>query len=170
MISEKMAEALSRQINYELYSAYLYMSMAAYANDISLKGATNWFTIQVKEEMSHGKRMYDYIESQGAKPALYAIEQPPADFESILKAFEQTLAHEKMVTGRINDLANLALEEKDHATHIFLQWFITEQVEEEETAKEIVDRLKLAGDTGPGLFMVDGELAARGMAASAGEE
>lgn len=170
MISEKMSEALSQQINAELYSAYLYMAIASYTNELSLKGATNWFMIQVQEEMAHAKKMYDYVESQGRRPALYAIDQPPAEFKSLLDAFDHTLAHEKKVTGLINDLANLALEEKDHATHIFLQWFITEQVEEEETASEIVNRLKMAGDSGPGLFMVDGELAARVMTVAASAE
>jgi ferritin len=170
MITEEMSEALSRQINAEFYSAYLYMSMASYSNAMSLKGAANWFYIQAQEEMAHTKKMYDYIESQGSRPALYAIDQPPSDFKSLLHAFEETLAHEKMVTGRIADLANLAHDEKDHATQIFLQWFVTEQVEEEETAQGIVDRLKLAGDSGPGLFMVDGELAARVLTVPAGAE
>jgi ferritin len=161
MISKKMTEALNNQINAELYSAYLYLAMSSYASHNGLPGVANWMNIQAKEEMTHAERFYNYVNSQGAHVVLQAIECPPSDFDSALAIFEQTLEHEQKVTSLINDLANLAVEEKDHATQIMLQWFVSEQVEEEESANDILTKLKLAGEQGGGLFMIDKELAAR---------
>lgn len=161
MISEKTVEALNSQINAELFSAYLYLSMSAYSESVGLKGAANWFFVQAQEEMAHAQRFYNYVNSQGGRVILQAIEQPASEFNSLLHAFEETLEHEKKVTALINGLVDLASGESDHATAIMLQWFVSEQVEEEESAGEIIDRLRLAGETGAGLFMVDNELATR---------
>lgn len=161
MISKEMTKALNKQINAELYSAYLYMSMSAYASFTGLKGAANWFTVQAKEEMIHAQMFYDYIVRQSEHVNLMAIEQPPTKFKSLKDLYEQGLAHEKKVTAMINNLVNLAGDQKDHATDIFLQWFVTEQIEEEENARDILDRVKLAGDAGAAVFMIDNELATR---------
>ena len=133
MISDKMLKSLSHQINREIYSGYLYLGMAAYATEIGLNGVANWFTVQMREEFDHANRIYDYVVQQGGRVILEAIEQPPQDFSSITDLFEKTLAHEKQVTAMINDLVVQALEEKDKATDIMLQWFVTEQVEEGKT-------------------------------------
>ena len=161
MISDKMTEALNDQINKELYSSYLYLSMSSYAAHIGLPGVANWFYVQAQEELSHVERFYAYINSQGQRVILGAIEKPESDFTSALAMFEAALEHEQFVTGRVNDLVNLAVEERDHASQIFLQWFVTEQVEEEENASDIIAKLRLAGDQGGGLFMIDKELASR---------
>ena len=161
MISEKMVNALNEQINKEIYSAYLYMSMSAYSTFIGLKGFANWFMVQYQEEMTHAMKIYDYINDQGAQVKLMAISQLPTDFESPLDMFEKTLDHEKFVTKSINGLVDLAIEEKDHATNIFLQWFVTEQIEEEGNDNDIIAKLKLVGSEGNGLFMLDKELAQR---------
>ena len=161
MLTDKMKEALNKQINGEIYSAYLYLSMSAYSEYIGLKGVANWFMVQYKEEMEHAMKIYSYINSQGGQVKLMAVDQPPTEFESPLDMFEKTLKHEKSVTKRINDLVNLAIEEKDHATQIFLQWFVTEQVEEEANDSDIISKLKLAGTEGNALLMIDKELATR---------
>ncbi|MDY6911401.1 MAG: ferritin [Chloroflexota bacterium] len=161
MLSEKMVEALNTQINREMYSAYLYMSMSAHSMHIGLKGFANWFMVQYQEEMVHAMKFYDYLNSQGGKVKLLDIEAPPTDFDSPLDMFEKTLAHEKKVTRLIHDLVDLAIAEKDHATNIFLQWFVTEQIEEEGNDNDIIAQLKLMGDEGNALFMIDKELATR---------
>ena len=161
MISEKMVAALNNQINAELYSAYLYLSMSSCASFKGLKGGAQWFFVQAQEEMMHAQRLYDYVNSVGAQVKLAAIDGPPTAFDSLKQMLEDTLAHEKKVTALINGLVDLAVEEKDHATEIFLQWFVTEQIEEEESANDILSQLKLAGDEGSGLFMIDRELGAR---------
>lgn len=161
MISEKMADALNRQINAEIYSAYLYMAMSSWATHGGMSGSSKWFFCQAQEEMTHALRLYNYVTSQGRRGVMDTIEQPKGEFESLLNAFEETLAHEKLVTSMINGLADLASEEKDHATSIMLQWFVSEQVEEEESAQEVVDKLKLGGCDGSGLYLIDKELGAR---------
>ncbi len=160
MISEKMAKEVNNQIREEAYSAYLYLSMSAFATNIGLQGTANWFFVQAQEEMTHAHKFYNYLNSQGQRVILQAIAQPPAAFKSALELFTLALKHENHITARINLLSDLAVKEKDHATQIFLQWFVTEQIEEEENATEIIGQLKLAGD-GSGLFLVDRELAAR---------
>ena len=160
MLSEKMEEALNEQINKEMYSAYLYMAMSAHSKHIGLDGFANWFMVQYQEEMTHAMKIYDYINEQGGKVKLKAIKEPPSEFESPLDMFEKTLEHEKFITKSINELMDLAIKENDHATQIFLHWFVTEQIEEEANDNEIIAKLKLVGD-GNGLFMLDKELAAR---------
>lgn len=161
MISPKMTAALNTHLNKELYSAHLYLSMSSYATYIGLKGTANWFMVQYQEEMVHFMKFYGYINSQGQHVQLGGLEPIPAEFASFLDLFEKTLAHEQIITRCINELMDLAITEKDHATQIFLQWFITEQIEEEENDREIIGKLKLIGDHGHGLLMLDTELAAR---------
>ena len=161
MLSERITEALNKQINNEIYSAYLYLSMSAHSTFIGLKGFANWFMVQYQEEMVHAMKIYDYINAQGGQVKLMAVAQPPTEFGSPLEMFEKTLEHEKFVTKCFNDLVDLAIEEKDHASNIFLQWFVTEQIEEEANDNEIISKLKLVGKEGNGLFMIDKELAAR---------
>jgi ferritin len=161
MISDKMTEALNEQVNREMYSAYLYMSMSAHCNQAGLKGFANWFMVQYHEEMLHAMKIYEYIQRQGAAVALAAIKAPPASFASPMDMFTQTLAHEQFITRSINDLMELAIAEKDHASQIFLEWYVTEQVEEEENDNDILAQLRLIGDNPQGLMMLDRELAAR---------
>lgn len=160
MISTNMARHLNAQINKEMYSAYFYLALSAYAEAANLRGAAAWFMAKHKEETTHGLKMYRYLLDQDARVELGAVAAPPADVGGPLDMFERTLNHEREVTGAINELVDAALSEKDHATNIFLQWFVTEQIEEEATVKEILGRLRLVGDKGEGLFMIDNELAA----------
>jgi ferritin len=145
----------------ELYSAQLYLSMSSYANHIGLKGAATWFMVQYQEEMLHFMKFYGYVNSQGERAQLGPMEAVPYEFASLLDLFEKTLAHEQTITGCINDLMDLAIEGKDHASQIFLQWFVTEQIEEEENDREIIAKLKLIGDNGQGVLMLDNELGTR---------
>lgn len=161
MLSKKMTAALNKHLNTELYSAHLYLSMSSYANAAGLKGAANWFMVQYQEEMLHFMKFYNYINSQGEQAKLGTIDAPPSEFTTLLAMFEQTLKHEMFITTCINELTELAVKEKDHATQIFLQWFVTEQVEEEENDREIIGKLKLIGDNGYGLLMLDSDLGTR---------
>lgn len=161
MISKKMVQALNKQVNNEIYSAYLYLSMSSYTNFIGLKGAANWFMVQYQEEMVHAMKIYDYVNSQGNHAQLAAIAAPPTEFGTLLSMFEQTLKHEQFITNCINELMDLAIKEKDHATQIFLQWFVTEQIEEEGNDNDIIAKLKLIGDSPQGLMMIDRDMAAR---------
>jgi len=161
MLSQKMRQTLNEQINREMYSAYLYLSMSAHAQDIGLPGFANWFMVQYKEETEHAMRIYNYIIEQGGKVELKAIDEPLSEFKDPMDMFKKTLKHEQFITKSINDLVDLAVKEKDHATQIFLQWFVTEQVEEEANDNDIIAKLELAGGKGNGLFMIDKELAQR---------
>lgn len=161
MVSKKMQDALNGQMNAELYSAYLYLAMAAYYEDSDLPGFANWMRVQAQEEMTHAMKFYDYLVQRGARVVLDTIEKPPFEWESPLNVSEHVLAHEKKVTGLINDLVNFALEEKDHATNNFLQYFVAEQVEEEESVGSVLQKVRLAVDSSSGLLMVDSELAQR---------
>ena len=161
MLTKKMEKALNEQINKEMYSAYLYMSMSSHSTNIGLPGFANWFMVQYKEEMEHAMKIYDYVNSQGGKVKLMAINEPPSDFKDPMDMFQKTLKHEQFVTKCINELVDLSIKEKDHATQIFLQWFVTEQIEEEGNDNDIISKLDLAGLKGNGLFMVDKELSAR---------
>ena len=161
MISKKMVEALNNQINKEMYSAYLYLSMSAHSTFIGLKGFANWFMIQVQEEISHAQKMYNYINDRGGKVKLMLIEEPLYEFESPMNMFEKTLKHEQFITNSINELVDLAIKENDHATQIFLQWYVTEQIEEEGNDNDIIAKLKFIGKDGNGLLMLDKELGAR---------
>ncbi|OYT59975.1 ferritin [Thermoplasmatales archaeon ex4484_30] len=161
MLSQRMLEELNKQVNAELYSAYLYLSMAAYFESINLKGFANWMRVQAQEELTHAMRFFDYINERGGVVKLAAIEQPPTEWKSPLDVFEATYKHEVKVTGMINSLVNLAMKEKDHATYNMLQWFVAEQVEEEASADEIRQQLKLIGKDGRGILMLDRELGQR---------
>jgi ferritin len=161
MISDTMTQALNEQVNREMYSAYLYMSMSAHCNQEGLKGFANWFMVQYHEEMFHAMKIYEYIERQGAKVHLAAIQAPPSTFESPLDMFSKTLAHEQSITASINQLMDLAIQEKDHATQIFLAWYVSEQVEEEENDNDIIAQLKLIRDNPQGMMMLDRELGGR---------
>jgi ferritin len=161
MLSKKMEKALNVQINREMYSAYLYMSMSAHSNSIGLPGFSNWFMVQYKEEMEHAMKIYDYVNSQGGKIKLMAIDEPISDFKDPMDMFKKTLKHEQFITKCINELVELSINEKDHATQIFLQWFVTEQIEEEGNDNDIISKLELAGSKGNGLFMIDKELSTR---------
>jgi len=161
MLSDNMQAALNKQLNAELYSGYLYLSMNAYFKTLNLDGFANWMYYQAQEELTHGMKFYDFINQRGGQVTLDLIEAPPASWESPLAAFEATLAHEQKVTGLINDLMEVALTERDHATQIFLQWFVSEQVEEEESVGGVLEQLKLMGAAKGGLFMIDRELAKR---------
>lgn len=149
MVNEKMEAALNAQINAEIYSGYLYLSMASYFEDIDLAGFANWMRVQASEELEHGMKIFE------------AIEKPQTEWDSPLAAFEHVLSHEKTVTGLINNLVDLAIAEKDHATNNFLQWFVEEQVEEEENAMEILAKVRLAGDNNSILYTLNEEFAGR---------
>jgi ferritin len=161
MLKPKMLKALNEQINAEMYSSYLYLSMAAYFHSISLAGFAGWMRSQVQEELFHGMKFYDYVAERGGKITLETIEKPEGVWKSPLEAFKHILRHEVLVTGMINELMELAVNEKDFATQNFLQWFVAEQVEEEATAGEIVDKLKLIKEDTSGLFFLDAELGRR---------
>jgi ferritin len=161
MINDKIIESFNRQINEELFSSYLYLSMSAYFEDIGLKGFSTWMKVQAQEEVAHGMKFYKFLLERGAKVKLEAIKAPQTSWESPLKAFEDALNHEVFITDCINKLVNLSFELKDHPASSFLKWFIDEQVEEESTASDIVSKLKFAGESGGALLMLDRELGAR---------
>lgn len=161
MSNKVLEKALNEQLNAELYSSYLYLSISAYFSDAGLAGFANWMRIQAQEERDHAMMFYDYIIERGGKVLLTEIAAPRTEWENPVAAFEQVLEHEQKVTSLINNLADLAISEKDHATNIFLQWFISEQVEEEASAKDVLSKLKLIGGEGNGMFSLDKDLAAR---------
>ncbi len=165
MLKPKMQEALNRQINAELFSSYLYLSMAAYFESAGLGGMAGWMQVQAAEEQNHAMRLFAFVNERDGRVLLDAIDKPKADWSAPLEAFQEAYQHEQKVTALINDLVDLATGEKDHATVSFLQWFVNEQVEEEATARAICDKLKLVGDNGPALLMMDAELARRPAAA-----
>ena len=161
-ISEKMEKALTRQLNRELYSAYLYLGMSSYFESMNLKGFASWMRVQSEEELIHAMKFFSYILQKGGKALMQDIESPGNDWKTTVEVFEKSLEHEQLVSSLINELVNLAVTEKDHATNTFLQWFVSEQVEEEASFDEVLQKLKLLGkDTGSGLFMLDQELGAR---------
>ena len=155
-------QALNMQINAELFAAYIYLSMAAYFEDANLSGFGHWMRQQSNEEMGHAMKLFDYVIERGGRVTLEAIDAPPADFASPLDVFQKALAHEQKVTGLIGNLYELAVQHKDYPTQIMLQWFIEEQVEEEDTAGSIVAQLEMAGDHPAALLVFDREMAARG--------
>jgi len=161
MINVKMEEAVNSQINKELYSSYLYLSMSAFLERQNLNGFANWMKIQSQEEYLHAMKFYAYLIQKGGKVTLLQIDKPKTEWRSILEAYEDTYVHELTVTESIDNLVNLALEVKDHATNSFLQWFVNEQVEEESNVTKILDELRMIGDNKTGLFMLDRELAQR---------
>lgn len=161
MLKAKMQEAMNEQIKWEAYSAYLYLSMSAYFTSINLNGFANWMRVQAMEEMTHAMKFYDFINDRAGRVTLLDIEAPPHAWDSPLAVFEEAYKHEVHVSERIDNLVNLAIEERDHASNTFLQWFVTEQVEEEASADEVVQKLKLIGNDGGGLFVLDQELGQR---------
>ena len=161
MLKNTVQDAINEQINKELYSAYLYLAMAAYFEANNLPGFAHWMQKQYGEETGHALKFYRYVNERGGRVFLKAIDEPQAEFGSPLKAFEQTLEHERFVTSSIHKLYELALEEKDYATQSLLKWYIDEQVEEEANASYIVETLKQLGEKGNGLIMLDRQLAQR---------
>ncbi|HOX39757.1 MAG TPA: ferritin [Candidatus Brocadiia bacterium] len=161
MIGKKMEAAINEQINAELYSAYLYASMASYFASKGLKGFANWMKIQCGEEVAHAMRFYGHVLDRGGRVLMKAIKGPETEWASPLAVFEAVAVHEAKVTALINGLVKLARKEEDEAALAALQWFVTEQIEEEANAADIVQKLKLMGDSPQGLFMMDAELGAR---------
>lgn len=161
MIKQRVADAINEQINAELYSAYLYLSMAAYFEEENLSGFANWMRVQFEEEQFHGLKLFNYLHERGGRVTLQAIDKPKTDWDSIINVFEETLEHERHVTSLINNLMDIALEESDHATASFLRWYIDEQVEEESAAEGILTQLKFIEGQGNAILMMDREFAAR---------
>jgi ferritin len=161
MLSKKILDAINEQINFELSSAYLYLSMAAHFDAEALPGFAHWMRAQYREETGHAMKFYGYIYDRGGAVTLKAIPQPQTKFKGPLEVFRQVLEHERKVTASINNIYALALKEDDFATQGFLQWFIKEQVEEEKNASDIIDMLKMTGESGPTLIMADRHLASR---------
>ena len=156
-----MQDALNAQVNAEMYSAYLYLSMESFFKSLNLNGFANWMRVQTQEEMMHAMKIYDFIYERGGRVLLKTVEGPQTKWDSPLAVFEAVLKHEQKVTSLINDLVDLAIEEKDHATNSFLQWFVNEQVEEEASADEKVRQLKMMENAPGGMFMLDRELGQR---------
>ena len=161
MLSKKMLKELNIQIMYEMFSAYYYLSMAAYLDDLNLAGFANFFKIQYKEEVDHAMKFYNYIYEQGGNVKLQAIDQPKTEFKSPEEIFKLSWEHEQFVTSRIYILMDLAKKEKDYSSESFLKWFVDEQVEEESNMKGLLDKVKLVGKNGNGLLMIDMELTKR---------
>ena len=161
MLNKKMEDALNAQLNAELYSAYLYLSMAAYLESLNLSGMSSWMRVQFQEEQFHATMFFDFILERRGKVSLKAIAEPPVEWKDDVDIFETTLAHEQKVTGLINDLVYLARDQRDNASEIFLQWFVKEQVEEESTADSILGKLKLAQGSPQAILMMDQQLGGR---------
>ena len=161
MLSDKLQKALSDQVNAEYHSAYIYLAMSASADQMGLKGAAHWLFAQAQEEMAHGTQIYQYILERGALPTFAAIDLPPTNHTSIHEMFEMVFAHEQKVTKSINAIATLAMQEHDHACYQFMMWFVNEQVEEEASASDILDKLKFIGDNKGLLLSLDNELGTR---------
>ena len=161
MLSESLTKALSDQVNAEYYSAYLYLSMSACADQLGLKGAAHWLFAQAQEEMAHGTNMYQYILERGAKPSFAEISAPQSDFSDLKQIFEMVLEHEQHVTQRINAIASMAMQEHDHACYQFIMWYVNEQVEEESSASDVLSKVQMIGDNSGLLLTLDTELGAR---------
>ncbi len=161
MLNQKLEDAINEQITAEFYSAYLYLSMAAYFSAMNLSGFENWMKVQTQEELFHGMKFYTYVNEKGGRVVMEAIEKPDIDWAHPASVFEHIYKHEQKVTALINSLMDLAIQENDHATNIFLQWFVTEQVEEEASASAILEKLKMIGDNSNALLMLDKELGTR---------
>jgi ferritin len=161
MIKDSLAKALSDQVNAEYYSAYLYLSMSAYADRSGYKGVANWLAVQAKEEMAHGTHIYQYLLERGAVPAFQDVKAPQTSYESLQGVFEKVLAHERHVTELINQIASLALNEKDHAAYNFIQWYVDEQVEEAAEAEDLAVKFSRIGGNSALLYTVDAQLGAR---------
>ncbi|MDQ3921233.1 MAG: ferritin [Actinomycetota bacterium] len=162
MLGKAVQDAMNEQIRNELYSAYQYLSMAAYCESANLPGFAHWMRTQAREEVEHAVKFYDFILDRNGRVLLLAIDQPHVEFGSALEVFEEALEHERRVTTMINDLYELAVKENDYASQTFLQWFVAEQVEEEKNAGDVVETLKMIGDKSEALFLLDRELGRRG--------
>lgn len=160
-MNKKVVEAITEQVNKELYSAYLYMAMEQYLEDQDMSGMASWMYQQALEEQFHARKMMKYLNSRGEKVVLKQIDEPKVEWASVKEVFDNVLEHEQFVTSSINDIQSIAVDIKDYATMNFLQWFIDEQVEEEEAATDLIKQLKLIGDNGYGLLMLDKEMAQR---------
>ena len=160
-MNQKVQDALNKQINAELHSAYIYLSMSAHFEERSLSGMAQWMRLQAEEEMGHTMRLYDFVHARGGTVILEAVEGPPTEWGTPVSIFEAALAHEKKITGMIHDLYALATEERDYPAQSMLQWFVDEQVEEEDNVGNVVDQLKMVSDDLPGLLLMDRELGAR---------
>ena len=161
MLDAKIQDALNKHLNEELFSAYVYMSMAAYFESLNLTGMAQWMKTQVQEELMHASKFVDFIHDRGGRVILAEIAAPKSDWNSPLNAFDEAYEHERHISSCIGKLVDLAIAESDHPLNTFLQWFVNEQVEEEATVEAIVQKLKLVGDNGVALFMLDGELGKR---------
>ena len=161
MIKKEVLKAINEQINAETYSAYMYLSMCAYFEEMGLSGFANWMKIQYQEESAHALKFFNYLTERNGRVALKAVDQVPVDFDGIVDVFEKTLAHEIHVTELINNLMDVAVAANDHATQSFLKWFVDEQVEEEANVEKILATLKLINGQGNGIFMMDRELTQR---------
>jgi ferritin len=161
MITKKMEKALNEQINKEMYTSNLYLSMCSYFLDKDLDGIANFFRVQSQEELFHAQKQFDYIHDAGGKATISALDAPPTNFKSTIEVFQKTLAHEQLVSKSINNLAKLAMQESDFATYAFLQWFLTEQVEEEATVNNLLSKLKMIGDNTSALYLLNTELKTR---------
>ena len=161
MLDSDMQDAINTQIRNEYYSSYLYLSMSAYCESRNFPGCASWLRRQSEEELVHAMKLFDYMVDRGARVVLESIDQPPSEFGTLLEVFEEVLEHEREVTGMINSLYDLAVSQNDHATAVALHWFIEEQVEEEKSAEEVVEKLKLASDNGAALMILDADLGSR---------
>ena len=161
MISQGVQDAINEQINHEFFSAYIYLSMSAYFEHSNLPGFANWMKVQAQEEVTHGMKLFDFINDRGGRVMLKPIEGPPTEFKGPLNVFEQALKHEQAVTKMIHNLYETADKAHDFATQVALQWFITEQVEEEKSADLIVEQLKMIGNDRPALLILDRDLGSR---------
>ncbi|MHC1783323.1 MAG: ferritin [Anaerolineaceae bacterium] len=161
MLSTTISKEMNEQIKHEFFSAYLYLSMAAYAESINMAGVANWYKLQAEEEMEHGMKFFEYILDRGGKIELQAIDKPQVKFTSVKETFDLSYAHEQKVTARINLIYSLAVKESDYASQAFLQWFVTEQVEEEKNASQIAEMLAMIGENTNGLFALDHQLSKR---------
>lgn len=161
MLTSTVQDAFNKHINHEFYSSYLYLSMAAYCEFINLPGFAHWMRLQSQEEYGHAMRLFDFVNDRGGQIVLHPIAQPPVEFSSITDVIQQTLDHERQVSSLINKLYELSIQEGDYPAQVHLQWFITEQVEEEKTVVDILEQLKLVGGRGDALLLLDRELAGR---------
>ncbi len=161
MLNSKIEKAINNQINAEIYSSYLYVSMGMYFESADMSGAAKWMNAQAQEELVHAEKFMNYVNERSGRVILEAIEKPPVEWESGLATFEAALDHERKVSSLINELVALARSENDYMTDNFLQWFVGEQVEEEASAGEVVRKMRLVGESGGGRFMIDKELGLR---------
>ena len=161
MLSDRLQDAINRQINNELFSAHLYLSMSAYFESLDLNGFAHWMKLQFEEETAHALKLFDYVNDRDGRVTLHSIDQPQVEFESPHSVMRSALEHERLVTSMINDLYALAISERDYPTHVLLEWFVSEQVEEEKVLNEIVAHMDLIGNDGTGLIIMDQRLGDR---------